>query len=64
MTKVKGKMTVLHFMENRPSSTYGKQIRVLDDTTHKSRGAWFEGENPYKLVKNIKNTEKIVFLMV
>jgi hypothetical protein len=51
-------------MENRPSSTYGKQIRVLDDTTHKSRGAWFEGENPYKLVKNIKNTEKIVFLMV
>ena len=64
MTKVNGKMTVLHFMENRPASTYGKMVRVLDDTTHRNLGSWFEDDKPSKLVKNIKVTKNYVFLFV
>lgn len=64
MTKINGKMTVLHFMENRPTSTYGKMVRVLDDTTHKNLGSWFEDDKPNRLVKNIKVTKEYIFLFI
>jgi hypothetical protein len=64
MTKVKGKMTILHFMENRPVSTYKKMVRVLDDTTHKNLGFWADGDTPDKFIKNIKVTKDYIFLFV
>ena len=64
MTKVKGKMTVLHFMENRPISTYGKMIRILDNVTRKNLGFWADGNTPDKLIKNIKVTKDYIFLFV
>ena len=64
MTKVKGVMTVLHFMEHRPNTAYGKPIRILDEVTHRNLGKWYEGDTPTKLVKSIKATEKNIFLFI
>lgn len=54
--------TVREYIENRPTELYGKKIRVLDVTTHKNLGEWLR--NADKKIKDIKITEKIIFIFV
>lgn len=57
-------MTILQFIENRPTTTYNKHIRVMDFTTRKNLGKWYDGDNPYKKIKDVKITQRYIFLLV
>jgi len=57
-------MTILEFIEKRPKSSYGKHLRILDCSTHKNLGKWYENDNPYKIIKDIKVSEKYIWIFI
>ena len=57
-------MTVLEFIEKRPTSSYGKHIRILDHASHKSLGKWFDNDNPYRGIRDIKVSEKYIWIFI
>ena len=61
MKKVK-KLTVWEYMNNRDSKFYRKQIRLLDNETHKNLGYWWD--NSQAEVKSVKITSKYVFIFI
>lgn len=61
MKKVK-KLTVWEYMNNRNEISYGKQVRILDNETHKSYGPWYQ--NTSAEVKAVKITSKFLFIFI
>ena len=61
MTKIKN-ITVEYYLTNRNKATYYKQIRILDNSTHKNCGNWWENAN--KPIKNVKITQKYLFIFI
>lgn len=59
---MKKKITVLEFIENRPAKTFGKKVFILDNTTHKGLGKWYD--NAYKIIKDMKMNHKYLFIYV
>lgn len=58
------KITVLQFIENRPAKTFGKKIFILDHNTHKGLGKWYDNDNPYKAIRDMKMNSKYLFIYV
>lgn len=61
MKKTK-KLTVWDYMNNRDSKSYRKQVRLLDNETHKNLGYWWD--NSQAEVKAVKITAKYVFIFI
>ena len=57
-------MTILEFIEKRPKSSYGKHLRILDCSTHKNLGKWYENDNPHKVIKDMKVSEKYIWIFI
>ena len=56
-------MTVREFLDGRNISINDrKKIRILDHITHKSYGPWWE--NSYALIKEVKATDKYLFIFI
>lgn len=58
------KITILQFIENRPSKTFGKKVCIVDNVTHKGLGHWYDNDNPYKIIKGMKMNSKYLFIYV
>ena len=58
------KITVLEFIQNRPSKTFGKKIFIVNNITHKGMGKWFDDDNPHRVIKNMKMNDKYLFIYV
>ena len=54
-------MTVKEYVYSRDKSIYGRQMRLLDNN-HKYMGQWWLF--PYKEVKEVKVTEKYIFIFI
>jgi len=54
--------TVADYVDVRDKNLYGKKIRVLESSTHKNLGAWWE--NASREVKEVKISMKYLFIFV
>lgn len=57
-------ITVKTYLEKRETATYGKKIRIVESGSHKSLGAWYEHDNALREVKEVKASEKYLFIFV